>query len=360
MSQDRRSPLFDQQAALGADVMWEDGWPWTMHYATGAEAEYEAIRTGTGLWDLFSTIKYEVRGPDAGRMIQRRYTNDLSSMQDGQVRYGAFVNPDGLMVDDGNVYRFGPDRYWVMVNTAGLENWFRGTGAGLDASIENVAETHPMIGVQGPASRDLLAGLTEADLGSLAWFRFLPEQVTVAGKPAWILRTGFSGELGFEVVTDAGSAPAIYDALLGAGGRPFGLDAVDMARIEAGLIIIAMDYQPGETSPYDVSMDRFVKPGTECVGAEALAAYGAAPPKRFKTLSIEGDAVPEIGAAVTADGATVGTVTSPTSTPRFGTLALAVLDAPAAAEGQVLEVGGAAATVGPLSIYDPEKKKPRG
>ena len=359
MSEDRRSPLFDRQAALGADVMWEDGWPWTMHYATGAEAEYEAIRTGTGLWDLFSTIKYEVRGPDAGQLIQRRCTNDLSSMQDGQVRYGAFVNPDGLMVDDGNVYRFALDRYWVMLNTGELEDWFRGSGEGLDASIENVAETHPMIGVQGPASRDLLGALTDADVGSLAWFRFLPEQVMVAGKPAWILRTGFSGELGFEVVTDLDSAPAIYDALLGAGGLAFGLDAVDMARIEAGLIIIGMDYQPGETSPYDVSMDRFVKPGTGCVGAEALAAYGTAPPKRLKTLSIEGDAVPEMGAAVTKDGKAVGTVTSPTSTPRFGTLALAVLDASAAADGEVLGVGAAAAAVGPLSIYDPEKKKPR-
>ena len=84
----------------------------------------------------------------------------------------------------------------------------------------------------------------------------------------------------------------MWDALIAAGGKPFGLEAIDIARIEAGLIIIALDYQPGETSPYDVSLDRFVKQGTENVGSEALAAVGANPPKRLKTLRIEGDAAP--------------------------------------------------------------------
>jgi aminomethyltransferase len=356
---ERRSPLHDAQLAAGADIIWEDGWPWAMTVGDTAQNEYESIRSATGLWDLFSTIKYEVTGPDAGRLIQRRFTNDLSSVGSGQVRYGAFVNADGLMVDDGNVYKHSDQKYWVMINTAGLEEWFRETAGGLDAQIAGRTEELPMISATGPTSRDLVQTLTEFDLSSLGYFRFNPEPVPVGGVQTTVLRTGFSGELGFELVTDPSSAPALWQALIEAGGKPFGLEAIDIARVEAGLIIIALDYQPGETSPYDVSLDRFIKQGTENVGSQALAAVGANPPKRLKTLTIEGDAAPEAGTAVTKDGAEVGTVTSPVISPRLGTIALAVLDTASAGDGEKVEAGGAVATVAPLSVFDPKKERPR-
>lgn len=363
MTEDRRSPLHDAQVAAGAEFIWEDGFPWAMRVGDDPMAEYEAIRTATGLWDLYSTIKYEVRGPDAGRFIQRRFTNDLSKVESGRVRYGAFVNADGLMVDDGNVYKLADDHYWVMINSTGLDDWFRESGADLDAAIEDATERMPMISVQGPTSRDVLASVTDADLGGLGWFRFWPEPVTVAGWQVRVLRTGFSGELGFEIVADPGSVLDVWSALVEAGGKPFGLDAVDVARVEAGLVIIALDYMPGETSPFDVSLDRFVAAGSECVGAPALALLAGSPPRRFKTLRIEGGTAPEAGAVVTRDDERVGTVTSPTSSPRLGTIGLAILDSPAAADGtrvQVAVEGGAAdAAVDVLSLYDPEKKKPR-
>jgi aminomethyltransferase len=358
--EEHRSPLHDAEVAAGGEPYWEDGWPWFMNFGGDAAGEYAAIRDATGLWDLYSAIKYEVTGPDATRLIQRRFTNDLSATTPGSVRYGAFVNADGAMVDDGNVYKHADDRYWVIINTSGLEDWFRETAGGLDAGIAERTEELPLISATGPTSRDLVQTLTDFDLSSLGYFRFNPTPVQVGGVEATVLRTGFSGELGFEMVTDPASAPALWAALVAAGGRPFGLDAIEIARIEAGLVIIGVDYQVGETSPYDVSLDRMIKPGTENVGAAALAAYGAAPPKRFKTLRIEGDAAPEAGAAVTRDGAEVGTVTSPTASPRFGTIALAILDTGVAADGEKVEVGGAVATVAPLSIHDPEKKKPRG
>jgi aminomethyltransferase len=360
---DRRSPLHAVQEAAGAEFYWEDGWPWAMKFSDDVLAEYEAIRTGTGLWDLYSTIKYEVRGPDAGRFVQRRATNDLSTMQPGQVRYAAFVNADGLMVDDGNTYKLADDRYWVMINSAELEDWFRESGGDLDATVEDVTERNPMISIQGPTSRDLLGGITEADLSSLGWFRFLPERTKVAGADALVLRTGFSGELGFEVVAQPETIEGIWNALATAGGKPFGLDAVDLARVEAGLIIIGVDYQPGETSPWDLSMDKFIKTDTECVGAKALAEVGAAPQRRFKTLRIEAEAPPEIGAEVTKDGEPVGTVTSPAASPRLGTIGLSILRSDAAAEGEKVDVavegGTAPATVDVLSLYDPQKQKPR-
>ena len=327
MTEDKRSPLHDWHVEHGADIVWEDGYPWAMHEGGDPRDEYEAVRTATGIWDLYSTCKYEVRGPDAARLIQRRFTNALDGMQAGSVRYGAFVNADGLMIDDGNVYKFADDHFLVMINTAGIDDWFRETADGLDATIDHKTDDYAMIAVQGPTSQATLQPLTGRDLGELRYFRFWPEATTVAGAEAWVLRTGFSGEKGYEVVVAPGDARRVWDALIAAGATPFGLTAIDLARTEIGLIIIAVDYNPGEISPWDLSMDRFIKTDTECVGAAALAERGANPPKRFKTLKIDGDLAPDYGAAVTKDGREVGVVTSPASSPRLGTIGLAILDA---------------------------------
>jgi len=363
VTEDKRSPLHDWHESHGAETIWEDGYPWTMHEGRDPLEEYEVVRTGTGIWDLFSTCKYEVTGPEAARLIQRRFTNSLAGMEPGQVRYGAFVNADGRMIDDGNVYRFAEDRFWVMINTADLQDWFRETATDLDAAIEHRTDDLAMIAVQGPTSQQTLQGLVDRDLGELGYFRFWPGEVTVAGAAATVTRTGFSGEHGYEVVVAPADAQTVWDALLAAGGIPFGLTAIDLARTEVGLIIIAVDYDPGERSPWDLSMDRFIKTDTECVGAAALAERGANPPKRFKTLQIEGEAAPEYGAAVTKDGREVGTVTSPASSPRLGTIGLAILDADVASDGEKVEVavgdGTAPATVSPLSLLDPEKRRPR-
>jgi aminomethyltransferase len=362
MTEDRRSPLHDWQVSRGAEFIWEDGWPWAMTVGDTAVNEYEAIRTGTGLWDLFSTQKYVVEGPDATELIQRRFTNDLAGLKVGGVRYGAFVNPDGLMVDDGNVYKLADDRYWVMINTGDLEGWFRESGNDLNATIGDRSAAMPMIGVQGPTSREVLGALTDYDLSGLGYFQIEPEEVRVAGKPARIQRTGFSGEVGFEVVPSSiDDAVPIWEALVDQGGKPFGLEAVDIARIEVGLVIIGMDYQPGETSPWDISMDRFIKTTTSCVGNAALTEAGAAPSKRLMTLTLEGDDLPEGGAAVTKDGKQVGSATSPATSPRLGPISLAVLDADVATVGEKVEVEGAGiASVEVLSLLDPNKERPRG
>jgi aminomethyltransferase len=363
MTEDKRSPLHDWHVEHDADVVWEDGYPWAMHEGGDPKDEYEAVRTATGIWDLYSTCKYEVRGPDASRVIQRRFTNVLDGMQAGSVRYGAFVNADGLMIDDGNVYKFADDHFLVMINTAGIDGWFRETADGLDATIDHKTDDYAMIAVQGPTSQATLQPLTGRDLGELRYFRFWPEATTVAGAEAWVLRTGFSGEKGYEVVVAPGDARRVWDALIAAGATPFGLTAIDLARTEIGLIIIAVDYNPGEISPWDLSMDRFIKTDTECVGAAVLAERGAKPPKRFKTLKIDGNLAPDYGAAVTKDGREVGVVTSPASSPRLGTIGLAILDADVANDGEKVEVavegGTAPATVEVLSLLDPNKERPR-
>ena len=359
----KRSPLHDWHIAHGADLMWEDGYPWANHEGGDPMAEYEAVRTGTGIWDLFSTCKYEVEGPDAGRLIQRRFTNAVEGLTDGGARYGAFVNADGLMVDDGNVYRFAPDRYWVMINSTGFEEWFRETARGLDARIAERTDELAMIAVQGPRSQETLQPLVERDLGELRYFRFWPAPTKVAGVEGWVLRTGFSGEKGYEVVLAPADALGVWEALVETGAVPFGLTAIELARIEAGLIVIAIDYQPGEISPWDLSMDRFIWTDTECVGAAALAERGVAPPKRFVTLRIDSEAAADYGAAVSRDGRQVGVVTSPAVSPRVGTIGLAILDAAVSGDGERLDVavgeGTVSATVAPLSVYDPNRERPR-
>ena len=158
---------------------------------------------------------------------------------------------------------------------------------------------------------------------------------------------------------------ALWTRLTELGAQPIGLDAVEIARIEAGLIIMAVDYVPGETSPFDVGLDKTVAVSTDADfrGKAALAAAATAPANRFKTLRIEGGQVPEYGAEVFHGDEVVGTVTSPADSPRFGVIGLAILRSDLADNGSPLEValgeGRVKATVTDLSIHDPEKRKPR-
>jgi aminomethyltransferase len=186
------------------------------------------------------------------------------------------------------------------------------------------------------------------DLGALGYFRFSPEPVELAGALGFLSRTGFTGEVGYEFFLLEGDAERVWDATLEAGARPFGLDAVEMMRIEQGLVISEEDYFPGKTDPFDLSLDAFIDLGGEFIGKAVAAATAAAPPHRFKTLAIAGDEIPEHGATVVKDGGFVGEVTSADRSPRFGVLALAVLRAEVAQVGEVLEVGGRPAVVGRL------------
>ncbi len=358
-----RSVLHDVQATAGAEFEDFDGWLWTAHLGD-VEGEYEAIRTAAGLWDVYPLVKWDFRGADAARAAQRVFTNDVAGLEVGRVRYGAFVNADGAMVDDGTIYRLADDHLFVMTNNPGYEDWFAEVFAGLDVRYEDRTHEMPLISVQGPGSRALLAGLTSADPSALRYFRFWPERVGVAGVRAWVMRTGFSGELGFELIPARDDAVRMWEALVEAGGRPFGTHAIEIARIEAGLVVVAFDYEPGLRSPYDLSFDRLISLDPECIGSTKLREVAAAPPNRLVTLRIEADEAPEYGAAVTKDGEEAGVCTSPTVSPRFGAIGLAIVRSQVATEGTRLEVAlgdeTAPATVAPLSIYDLEKKRPRG
>ncbi len=357
-----RSVWYEAQAAKGAAFEDFDGWLWTATLGDPL-AEYEAIRTDVAMWDVYPMIKWELTGPDALAAAQRVFTNDVATLAPGRARYGAFVDGAGRMLDDGVVYALAADRCLVTTNQPGYEGWFASAFAGLDVAVADRTHEMPLVSVQGPRSREALAPLVGADLSALGYFRVWPDRVAVADVPCLVLRTGFSGELGFELIPERERAVELWEALEGAGIRVFGTHAVEIARIESGMVVIGLDYQPGEGTPYDVSFDRLVKLDAGFLGADALRSVAADPPRRLKTLRIEGADAPEPGATVSRDGEPVGTLTSPTDSPRFGVIGLAVLESAHAGEGTRVEValgsGTVPATVDRLSVYDPAKDRPR-
>ena len=219
----------------------------------------------------------------------------------------------------------------------------------------------------------MLGPITEGvDVNTLRYFRFQHEGVTVAGLPCWVSRTGYSGELGFEVYCSVDDAPALWHAVIKAGEphglKPIGLSAIETLRIESGLLFPDIDYFPHDTDPFEVRLDNVIKldKGGEFVGRDALRAIAQqGTPRLLTTLRIDGDEVPEYGAAVTLDGREVGIVRSPCQSPTFdmAVIAMAAIERELVNDGQRVEVavgdGSAGATVAPFPLYDTEKRRPR-
>jgi aminomethyltransferase len=352
-------PITSTKAAGFSD---EAGWLWVTNFGDPA-AEYRAIREGVGMWDLSPLNKWEFTGPDAVEAAQRVHTADIVGMTAGQVRYGPFVDEDGLLVDDGTIFRFAEDHLWVCTNSDEREEYFGAASKGLDVQVRYIAPELPSMQIQGPKSRELMRSITDADLDALRYFHFLPEQVQVGGVPVWLSRTGFSGELGYEVFLRPEHAEALWAAVEGAGATPYGADVIEPIRVEVGMIVTDYDYEPHERTPFDLGLDRFVSLNELNMGTEKLRAVAAAPPNRFVTVRLEGDELPEYGSAITDGDETVGVLTSPADSPRFGPIGLAVLRTDRAVPGTRVSVehgdGTLTGTVDVLAIYDPAKERPR-
>jgi aminomethyltransferase len=355
-----RSVLYDVQERQGGSFDDFGGWMWTLDFGD-VGAEYEALRSGAGMWDVYALNKWVVSGPDAQTALQAGYTNNLSTQQVGQVRYGAFVDGSGLLLDEGTIYRHADDTYYAFTNTDTFDEYVATVAPDADVTLENRLHQMPLVSVQGPRSREILQSLSSFDFGSLPYFRFATEPVAIAGIEVFMSRTGFSGEIGYELIPARDDAEALWLALADAGVRPLGFNAIDIARIEAGLIVFEYEYEPGQLTPFDLGMDRVVSfaEGLDYLGRPALEQIAANPPRRLRTLRLEPGDLPAAGSDVTRDGRVVGTLTSPTSSPRFGNIALAILDSANADNDTVVWVDGHTATVTDLSIFDPQKVKPR-
>jgi glycine cleavage system aminomethyltransferase T len=299
----------------------------------------------------------------------------MAALDVGQCRYGPFCDEQGRMLGDGVVYRGRPEDDIVVVTALDTDvDHFRRVTADLDLEITERTFELPHLQVQGPRSRELLDGLTDADVTSLRYFRFFPEPVAVAGvEGCWVSRTGYSGELGYEVFCPADGAERVWQGLLDAGAhlgiRPYGLTAVESLRIEAGLIFLGYDYFQGVTSPYHVNLDRMIKlEKTDFVGRPALEReHAAGITHRMVTLVIAGEEAPDYSTPVVRNGRHVGKLTSPSAgrSPTVDRLiALASIETELAVPQTQVEVvmadGRAVpAIVDNFPIYDPEKTRPR-
>lgn len=361
-----KTAFHEVTAAQGGSHAEDGGWMWLEGFGDEVK-EHAAIRDDVAVWDVSPLNKWEFRGPDALRGAQQLFSNDALGLEVGQVRYGAFLDADGLMVDDGTVFNTAQeDHCWVMTNGRDHDERFGKVLEELDAEFEWITPSMPHLGVIGPRSRDVVQKLTDVDIGSLRYFRFIPRPIQVAGVDVHLSRTGYGGELGYELfLLDSADAETLWNVVVGAGVTPIGTDAIEVARVEAGLIVTDYDYQPHQRTPYDFNLDRMVRldQGLGFAGEDALRAVAADPPRRFVTLRYEADELPEYGAAVTKDGEEVGVITSPTDSPTFGKIGLAVIASEQASVGNMLGVttggGIVPATVDVLPIYDTEKKRPR-
>jgi aminomethyltransferase len=356
---------FDRpQRDLGCEFMEWEGWYWPSTFGDAA-AEHEAVRTTVGVWDASPLRKWEFRGTDALLAADRIFTNDILGLEIGQVRYAPFCDSSGKMVGDGTVFRFAEDFAGVVTALDSDLEHFTEVVSGLDVSIASVTESSPHVQLQGPGARDLLARLCERDIGGLRYFRFWPDPVNVGGVPCWVSRTGYSGELGYEIFCDPTHAEDLWSVLTAAGATPYGLAAVETLRIESGLIFIGYDYFQHETDPFDMSLDKVIRLDTgDFHGKQALVETAKAPPRRLVTLVVDGSEVPEYGAAVTRNGEPAGTLTSPCQSPSLGkVIGMAVLESRFAKLSERVEVAigdrTAGAMVAELPLYDPGKTRPR-
>jgi aminomethyltransferase len=348
-----------------AGFMEEAGWWWVTGFGD-PEREYRAVREGVGVWDVSPLNKWDFRGPDALEAAQRVHSNDVLGMGPGRVRYGAFLDEDGLLVDDGTVFKHADDHAWVCTNGLDHEEYFADASKGLDVTIDYIAPDLPHLQIQGPRSRASLQPLSEVDLDALRYYHFIPEQVEVGGVPVWLSRTGFSGELGYELFTRPEHAEDLWTVIEGTGAVPYGVDVVEPLRIEAGMIVTDYDYEAHRRTPFDLGLDRFVALEAEgaFMGKETLRGIATEPPNRFKTLRLEGGGeLPEYGAVVSRDGEEVGVLTSPAISPVHGPIGLAILRSDVATHGTQVDVavgeGTIGATVDVLAVHDPEKRRPR-
>src|SRR5687767_15108816 len=245
---------------------------WAGYYAVSAyethhEHEYNAIRNACALIDISPLFKYRLSGPDAVRLVNRVITRDASKMAIGQVYYTPWCDEHGKVNDDGTVTRTAQSEYRWTAADPNLR-WFSENATGLNVHLEDISESVAALALQGPTSRRLLQQVCDADLSSLRYFRATTGNI--AGVAVDVSRTGYTGDLGFEIWMPWSSALPVWDAIVDAGTafdlHPTGMLALDMARIEAGLLLIDVDFQGSrkaliETqkySPYELNLARLV------------------------------------------------------------------------------------------------------
>lgn len=364
----KRSPFFPDYAAHQPALVGMQGWE-VPNVFTSPEQEHCAVRERVGLLDWSTTGEFEVMGPDALAVVQELIVNDASRMPVNRVLYSSILDEDGGMRSDITVYRLGPDRYMLMTawgsNTAGQRPEYElllEHSRGKNAYVVDASPGVGIVALQGPQSRNLLRELTSADLDTLPYMWAIPADV--AGIRALIGRTGYTGELGYEILVPAKQAHDFWQAVAVAGEK-YGLALVGMAaafslRIEKGYIM-RFDFAGGRT-PYEVGLGWTVKPDKgDFIGREALLRRKAAGfADKLVAIALEDGYVPASGDRILHQGKPVGQTTSAAFGYTIGkAITLGYLPVWLAQPGVAVEIldkenKSHPALVGRRSMHDPE------
>lgn len=391
------TPFHSRTSKLCTSMSWTDwaGYYSVSSYDTSHEPEYVAFRHSAGLIDVSPLFKYEVKGPDSAAYLSRLTVKNLFKMKIGRVAYLCWCDDEGKIIDDGTVSRLGKEHYRVTAAEPSL-SWFHRISRGFDVMIEDSSDRIGALALQGPNSREILKQLTDADMDGLKFFRTV--RAKLDNVEVWISRTGYTGDLGYEIWVDRDQAEPVYDALMAAGQGygilPAGLNALDVTRVEAGFIMNGVDYfsahhcltKERKCSPYELGLGWTVQiDGPSFVGQAALRQeLQDGPKKALVGLDISWTEIeelfaryglpPEICSHAWRDGRPVydrsgdwiGQATSGSWSPTLKkNLALAQIDASSSAIGSKLQIEVTAeyrrhtvtATVVDTPFFNPSRKK---
>jgi aminomethyltransferase len=392
----RTTPFHARTAALCASYAWRRwaGYAVASSYALSHEREYHAIRSAAALLDVSPLYKYRVSGKDAARLLDRVVPRHVARAAVGQVLYTPWCDAAGKVLDDGTIARL-DDEVFRMTSADPSLHWLEDNALGLAVAIEDVSESVAALALQGPESRAILRQVCDADIGGLKYFRAM--RTRIRNVPVTVSRTGYTGDLGYEIWLDARDALSVWDALVEAGGphgiTPTGMLALDIARIEAGLMLIDVDYVPARkalipdqtSTPFELDLGWAVNLDKDnFVGKRALVdAARRGPAWRFVGVEIDRESLEQLYADVGlatqlpatawrasvplyADGEQVGYATSGCWSPLLKRyIALAHVESAHAASGKQLEmevtvehhrVRAEARVVG-KPFFDPERKR---
>jgi aminomethyltransferase len=389
------TPFHERTLSLCRSLNYRDwaGFYTVSNYEPHHEHEYNAIRNGAALIDISPLFKYLITGPDAARLVDRVITRDAQRLHVGQVVYTPWCDEHGRVLDDGTVSRLGEQTFRLTAAEPNLR-WLRQHSAGLDVQVDDISEEIAALAIQGPTSGALLRNVVHADIPSLKYFRVISG--TIAGAKVDVSRTGYTGDLGYEVWMNRADAMKVWDAIVAHGPshglKPAGMLALDVARIEAGLLLIDVDFFSARKaltasqlySPFEIGLGRLVDFNKETfIGRAALAAENAvAPRRRIVGVSFDWPAVEKLYEAVglppmtqaTASrvaipvfsgGKQIGRMTSSTWSPVLKQMiGLATVNAANAAAGTKIEVEHTVdvvrhrvpATVVPTPFFNPARK----
>jgi aminomethyltransferase len=279
----RGTPFHERTGPLCQAQNWRR---WAGYLAAGSyelthEREYYAIRSSAALIDVSPLYKYDIRGSDAERYLDKVITRDVSKCAVNQVMYTPWCDESGKVMDDGTLSRLGEESFRLTSGEPSLR-WLSDNAMGLRVTVEDVSDGMAALALQGPTSRAILESASDTDLSDLGFFRLVFARIS--GIPVTISRTGYTGDLGYEIWIEAEHAVPLWDALMAA-GKPYGITpagilALDIARIEAGLLLVGVDYIPAhmaiiearKSSPFELGLGWAVRLEKNFIGRQALLA----------------------------------------------------------------------------------------